>query len=235
MSKQDSVAPVRRSFLTSMNAGMAALAGLAVSGVARAQSKPASASRFEPARHDKDDWYDQIPGKHRMVFDTTAFEPFADAVRFANNFFRGNQGGYGLSSSDLAVVIIARHRSTPFGYNDAMWAKYGKIMGPRSKAEDPKTKSAPLVNLFNATENIEPLTGGSTLDALAKVGVQFAVCGLATGAYGRSIAEATGQKAEDVVKELGANLVANARIVPAGIVAVNRAQERGFTLASVSV
>ena len=232
MSKQDSTAPVRRSFLTSMNAGMAALAGLAVSGVAMAQSKVAA--RFEPARHDKDDWYDQIPGKHRMVFDTTALGPFGDAVRFANNFFRGNQGGYGLSSGDLAVVIIARHRSTPFGYNDAMWAKYGKIMGPRSKAEDPKTKSAPLLNLFNATENIERLSGGTTLDALAKMGVQFAVCGLATGAYGRSIAEATGQKAEDVVKELGANLVSNARIVPAGIVALNRAQEHGYTLVNVS-
>mgnify|MGYP003342440986 CR=1 FL=1 len=107
-----------------------------------------------------------------MVFDTTAFEPFADAVRFANNFFRGNQTGYGLAASDLAVVIIARHRSTPFAYNDAMWAKYGKIMGQRSKVEDPKTKAAPLINLFNATENIEPLTGGSTLDALAKIGVQ---------------------------------------------------------------
>lgn len=233
MRKQDSSAPVRRSFLTSMNAGMAALAGLAVGGVARAQTKVTS--RFEPARHDKDDWYDQIPGKHRMVFDTTAFEPFADAVRFANNFFRGNQNGYGLAANDLAVVIIARHRSTPFAYNDAMWAKYGKIMGPRSKAQDPKTKAAPVINLFNATEGIEELSGGSTLDALAKLGVQFAVCGLATGAYGRSIAEATGQKADDVVKELSANLVANARIVPAGIVAVNRAQERGFTLTSVSV
>ena len=155
MSKQDSSAPVRRSFLTSMNAGMAALAGLAVSGVAMAQSKVAA--RFEPARHDKDDWYDQIPGKHRMVFDTTAFEPFADAVRFANNFFRGNQTGYGLAASDLAVVIIARHRSTPFAYNDAMWAKYGKIMGQRSKVEDPKTKAAPLVNIFNSAEHAKEL------------------------------------------------------------------------------
>jgi len=32
-----------------------------------------------------------------------------------------------------------------------------------------------------------------------------------------------------------ANLVPNARIVPAGIVAVNRAQERGYSFASVEL
>jgi len=234
MSKQGSTSPVRRSFLTSMNAGVASLAALAVSGVARAQSKPAATSRFEPARHDKDDWYDQIPGKHRMVFDTTSFEGFTDAILFSNNFFRANKAAYGLSDSDLAVVIIARHRSTPFGYNDAMWTKYGKVMSARSKAEDPKTKGAPSVNMFNSTEHAALLSRGTTLDALAKMGIQFAVCGLATRAYGGAIAEATGQKADDVVKELSANLVGSARIVPAGIVAVNRAQEHRYTLVNVS-
>jgi intracellular sulfur oxidation DsrE/DsrF family protein len=43
------------------------------------------------------------------------------------------------------------------------------------------------------------------------------------------IAQATGGQADSIFKELAANLVPNARIVPAGIVAVNRAQERGYT------
>ena len=38
------------------------------------------------------------------------------------------------------------------------------------------------------------------------------------------------QSRRPLYKELTANLVANARMVPAGIVAVNRAQERGYTL-----
>ena len=33
-----------------------------------------------------------------------------------------------------------------------------------------------------------------------------------------------------LTNELVANIVSNARMVPAGIVAVNRAQERGYTL-----
>ena len=46
------------------------------------------------------------------------------------------------------------------------------------------------------------------------------------------IARAVGGNAEAVNKELIANLVSNARMVPAGIVAVNRAQERGYSFVS---
>ena len=38
---------------------------------------------------------------------------------------------------------------------------------------------------------------------------------------------------DDIYKELAANLLANSHLVPAGIVAVNRAQERGYTFAYV--
>ena len=115
----------RRSFLTRLNAGAAALAALAGRGVANAQEKPAAAGRWEPTRHEKDDWLDQLPGKHRMVFDTTNPAGLGLALLFTANFMRVNRIDYGLQNSDLAVVIVVRHRSAPFGYNDAMWAKYG--------------------------------------------------------------------------------------------------------------
>jgi intracellular sulfur oxidation DsrE/DsrF family protein len=46
---------------------------------------------------------------------------------------------------------------------------------------------------------------------------------------------AIGATADTIYNEMVANLVPNARIVPAGIVAVNRAQERGYSLASVEL
>jgi intracellular sulfur oxidation DsrE/DsrF family protein len=107
-------------------------------------------------------------------------------------------------------------------------------LAARAKIEDPKTKQAPKVNLFNSTGNGEGgLNHGPALDALAKLGVQYAVCRLSTRAYAGTIAKATGGKAEDILSELSANLIANARLVPAGIIAVNRAQERGYSLMSV--
>jgi len=224
----------RRSFLTRLNAGAASLAALAVGGVAMAQQKSPAITRFEPARHEKDDWFDQLPGRHRLVFDSTAHDGLAEAILFANNFIRTNQTDYGLQSKDLAVVVVVRHRSTPFGYNDAMWAKYGTVIAARAKVEDPKNKLAPKLNIFNVPEYGELLgTRTTTLDSLSKQGVQLAVCGVSTRGYATAIAQAVGEKVDAIYSELTANLLSNARVVPAGIVAVARAQERGYSLVSV--
>jgi len=64
---------------------------------------------------------------------------------------------------------------------------------------------------------------------LAKRGVRFMVCGLASRRLAGRIAGQTGD-AESVLKEFGANLVPSGRIVPAGVVGVTHAQERGFAL-----
>ena len=75
---------------------------------------------------------DQLPGKHRLVFDTTT-PVGADTVRrFVDNYFFANKVGYSLEPSDLAVIVILRHHSTPFAYNDAMWAKHGAANGRKS-------------------------------------------------------------------------------------------------------
>ena len=52
---------------------------------------------------------------------------------------------------------------------------------------------------------------------------------MATRQLADSLAAAAGGNAESVFKELSANLVSNSHLVAAGIVAVNRAQERGYT------
>ena len=54
-----------------------------------------------------------------------------------------------------------------------------------------------------------------------------------TKATRAAIAQATGGNAADNINnELVANLVGNSRMVPAGIVALNRAQERGYSFVS---
>jgi intracellular sulfur oxidation DsrE/DsrF family protein len=70
------------------------------------------------------------------------------------------------------------------------------------------------------------------MDSLSKQGVQFAVCSMATRANAGMIARTAGKSTDTIFAELTSNLVSNARMVPAGIVAVNRAQERGYSLVS---
>src|SRR6266571_1413071 len=187
-----------------------------------------------PERHEKNDWVDKVPGKHRMVFDTTTPDSLGNALAFANNFIRVNRNDYGLQNSDAAVIVIVRHNSTAFGYNDAIWAKYGVPISKRANFVDPKTKEAAKANLFNVSDYGAQLPNRGTtldaLDALFKQGVQLAVCATSTRGYAGAIAEATGGNTDTIFNELVSNLVStNARMVPAGIVAVNRAQERGYS------
>jgi intracellular sulfur oxidation DsrE/DsrF family protein len=231
MSRLSPSSPERRSFFTTFNAGVTSVAALAVGGVAMA--KPKSAARWEPTRHEKDDWLDHVSAKHRLVFDTITADGLGDALAFATNFILVNKSDYGVESKDLAVIVVVRHRSTPFGYNDAIWAKYGTALAPITPIEDPKTKQAPKINLYNSGEYAGLMRSrGTTLDSLTKQGVQIAVCSMATRGIADILAGKVGGNSDAINSELIANLVPNARMVPAGIVAVNRAQERGYSLVS---
>jgi intracellular sulfur oxidation DsrE/DsrF family protein len=230
------VAVARRSFLSRVGGGLALLsaawAGEDAIAYADTQAPAAAAGNghWQPARHQADDWLDQPASKHRLAFDTMTPDRLEDAIQFAGNFYTGNKNGYSLETADLAVVIVMRHRSAPFAYNDAMWAKYGDTLARRAEFTDPKTKDAPKVNYFTpAAADASARARG--IAGLIKLGVQFAICDLSTHAIAGLIARDHGLDAAAAYKEITSNLIGNGHLVPAGIVAVNRAQERGYSIA----
>jgi intracellular sulfur oxidation DsrE/DsrF family protein len=208
----------RRSFFSKLGFGLVGGATVAAGSPVQAQSS--EGTRFQPVHHAQDDWYGQVPGKHRFLFDAPYPDGISSALQFINNYYNLNVSEYGLKDSDLAVILVARHQSTMFGYSDAVWAKYGKPIADRINLVDPKTKQAPIVNMHK-----------DRLDTLIKRGLQIAVCQQATRGNAGAIAMATGQMQDAVFEELKANLLPNARLVPVGILAVNRAQEQGYSLA----
>jgi len=204
---------LRRAFLTRVPAA-AALVGVG--------QEPLPAARTEPSRHAQDAWYDELPSRHRAVFDTWLADHFSGALGFASNWLRINKEEYGLSDKDLGLVIVLRHGTGPFAFNESIWTKYGKIFAGRMAAADAKAHPNPTANVYAAR-----------MAAMAKQGVHFAVCNLTTRGYSRTIAEEAGAgDADAIYKDLTANAVGNAHFVPAGIVAVTRAQEYGFALVS---
>ena len=233
MSTNTSGLRARRSFLSRLAAG-GAIVGGAVFRSQPAAAQSSGAPSWRPARHTQDDWLDQIPGSHRFIIDTTSAQGLGSALLYANNFFVANQQGYGLGNADAAVVIVLRHNSTGFAYTDAMWAKYSTAIGEAAgNFDDPKTKTKPTLNVYNSGNYLGALpNGGVTLDALIGRGVHFAVCQMATRRFAGAIATAHKLDAEAVYKELASNLIRNSHLVSAGIVAVNRAQERGYAFAN---
>ena len=209
----------RRSFVSRFAAAAAAAGGVfGLTAPGAAQTAHGDA-RWQPLRHAQDDWLDDTPGKHRIVFDTTTVENLADAIRFAGNFFTGNKAGYGLEDADVAILIGMRHLAASFGFNDAIWAKHGETLATRARLTEGKGSQTPTAN---------PHTADFT--RLASRGVRFALCNLSTRSIAGLIADRTGGKQDDAYAEITANLVVrSARLVPAGIVAMSRAQERGYT------
>lgn len=214
----------RRSFLKRLGAGTTVF-GAAVAGGESPAAQSGGNTEWRPARHPQDDWLDQLPGTHRFIFDTTTTQGLRNASLYANNYFVGNQSGYGLKDADLAVVIVLRHNATAFAYNDAMWTKHGQALSKIVDLSDPKTKEPYTVNAFLSGG------GGFSLDALIKRGAHFAVCQMATRRFAGSLAQAAGSTADAVYADLASNLIANSHLVPAGIVALGRAQERGYGFA----
>ncbi len=208
----------RRSILTRFGVLAAALAVGSSDTFAFPQStQPPSGDRWQPAREAKDDWFDQIPGKHRIFFDTLTDGGLREARAFAGNYFDGNKSGYGLEASELAVVLCLRHSATPFAFTDPFWAKYGPVIAETLKLTDPKLTANPH---------------RAPLEALAKRGVHYAICDMASHRYAGLIArKVDGGNADAIYAEMTANVVPNAHFVAAGIIAVNRAQERGYSIA----
>jgi intracellular sulfur oxidation DsrE/DsrF family protein len=199
-------------------AGLGAVAAVGALGTRSAEAQGASSDSFTPMLHSQDEWMSAMNGKHRIVLDVTSPTGVPDAIRFAGNLLTGHKNGWGVEESDVAVLACLRHGATAFGYIDAIWAKYGKTI-------DPKASPAPTKNPYNSGEQMQ-------LAALAKRGVQFMVCGTASRGLAARIA-GPGGDVDAILAEMGANLILNARIVPAGVVAVVHAQERRFALVSV--
>ena len=223
----------RRSFMARLGAGLAAMTGAAAiaSPPAQAQLGGGPPPPWQPARHSQDDWFDAIPGKHRFFFDATTPVGVGDALQFSNNFLYASKNGYGLGDDDNAVVIGLRHWATAFAFSDAIWSKYNAVFTARSKFTDPKTSASPMINVYLTKGYGDTLTNRDVTfqDAIGHK-IRFAVCDMATRALAGMIATKMGSKPDEVLGELKGAAHQNTTFVPAGIVAVNRAQERGYAI-----
>ncbi|NQW04027.1 MAG: hypothetical protein HQ485_08365 [Acidobacteria bacterium] len=217
----------RRSWMSGVGAAAAGMALGAGSSSLRAAQPVQTADAFQPARHELDAWFDTLPGQHRVILDCTSIEGAAEGIGYATNVYSANLSGYEIENADLAIVLCLRHMATAFAFDNTMWAKYGTTLGD----------GVPMGRNGTAPHTTNPRNSGNRpgLDTLAGRGAHFAVCGLSTRRYASLIARAAGDGADPdtVFKELSEHTIPNAHIMAAGVVAVTRAQEYGYSLIHV--
>ena len=137
---------------------------------------------------------------------------------------------------------VGSQSSIPLAFNDAIWAKYGlgAYTGLKDADGQPYTWNVfnrPTTNdlhlLMQAIDSpLIPALAGAIpalgIENLQKIGAKFILCANALGIWCLEL-EARGKgKAHEIDKELRANLLPGVTIVPAMVIAIDKAQEAGI-------
>jgi intracellular sulfur oxidation DsrE/DsrF family protein len=213
----------RRSFLTSLATGSAALAAGAVAtnfAAAEAHASTVVGSDLSEA------WLNRLNGKHKQFFDATSVGSGFGLV-FALNFLNSNNETYKLADSSLSAVVGLRHFAIPIGFTDGIWSKYK--LGEFFQINDPATKAPATRNFFYHSKDGDLLFAGAAVEKLQARGVQVTVCNVALTVLSGMTSKNAGVSPEDARKEWIAGIIPGVVIVPSGVLAVNRAQEKGCT------
>lgn len=229
MNEQEKALQGRRRWLLGSLGAVAASAAVVSASSSAAQSSGPAAG-FTPAHHALDAWMGEMSGVHRAFVDTSTTNGGITALNYAHNILLVHVDDYGGSESDYALVICYRHQSTPLGFNDAMWEKYGKAFSTFMGLTDSRTEQPFMVNPVDIPGRSDMASRGHTISELAGRGARYVVCNRATHSVSGFIARSTGGDADAIYEDLAANLIADARMVPAGVMTATRSQEYGYSL-----
>jgi intracellular sulfur oxidation DsrE/DsrF family protein len=225
----------RRGFLGRVF-GAAAAAGFSTIGV-----RTAAAQESGP-----DDWIREVRGSHRCLFDFPQHKngfPLLHILNYLNTYQAGYKAAPGQAGAVGTLYGIGAQASIPLAFNDAMWTKYrlGEYTGLKDAAGKPYTRNVfyrPMKDdlhlLMQAvqTPTIPALADAMPalgIESLQQMGAKFLLCANALGAWCLEL-EARGKgKAQEIEKELRANVLPGVTIVPAMVIAIEKAQGAGIT------
>jgi intracellular sulfur oxidation DsrE/DsrF family protein len=213
---------------------------VAVAGLPLAATRSAAAQESGP-----DSWIGEVKGTHRCLFDFPQHKngyPLLHILNYLNTYGTAYKTGAGQVGAVGTFYSVGNQSSIPLAFNDSIWAKYeiGSYLGLKDASGKPYTRnvfqkptSDDIHLLLKAAElpAIPALAGampGIGIESLQKMGTKFILCNNALGIWCLEL-EARGKgKAADIDKELRANVLPGVTIVPAMVIAIDKAQEAGI-------
>jgi intracellular sulfur oxidation DsrE/DsrF family protein len=214
----------RRTFLKQVATGAAALG----TGMLAAPFQSSAATGSIADASDADEWFKQVKGKHRIIFDVAA--PNGSSPFAWPRVFLMTNAKTGTPENECGIVVVLRHSAIPYAMNHQLWEKYK--FGEIFKITDDTTKAPAIKNPF-----WEPKPGTFKIPGLGEVriginelqasGVLFCVCDMAITVHSAVVAKSTNQDEATVKQEWLAAVLPGVQVAPSGIWAVGRAQEHG--------
>ena len=222
----------RRRFLGQL-LGAAAVANLSMVGLGAAQESSADA------------WIKEVKGSHRCLFDFPQHKggvPQLHILNYLNTYATAYKTGAGEVGAVGTFYGVGTQASIPLAFNDAIWTTYDLGVYTGLKDADGKHYTRNVFNrptprdlhvlmqaygtpMIPALADAIPALG---IENLQKMGTKFVLCANALGIWCLEL-EARGKgKAQEIEKELRANLLPGVTIVPAMVIAIEKAQEAGI-------
>ena len=209
-------------------------------GAATAASLPlAKMSTAAAQEGGHDEWLNGITGNHKCLFDFPAHKRGSGLVHIYNHIST-YQAAYGAEISDISTVgtlySVGGDSSIPMAFTDDMWAKYK--FGEYLSLDDPQTGKPAVRNLFYKTMDgdelprvgtIGPFPDASISALQANMGTTFLLCNNAAIALGMDLDRLGFGAAADITAELKANAMPDIHLVPAMVIAIEKAQSAGIS------
>ena len=192
-----------------------------------------------------DDWIKEVKGTHRCLFDFPQHKngfPLLHILNYLNTYSAAYKVPAGSAGAVGTFYGLGNQSSIPFAFNDAMWAKYqlGDYTGLKDAAGKAYTRNAFYRPTKDDLHLLMQALGTPTIPALAdampglgienlqKMGTKFLLCNNAFDGWCLEL-EARGKgKMADIQKELRANILPGVTIVPAMVIAIEKAQVAGI-------
>jgi intracellular sulfur oxidation DsrE/DsrF family protein len=170
-----------------------------------------------------DAWFNKINGSHKIVYDATSAHDGFPIIWAWVFMFTNNQTG--TPDNDLATVVVFRHLAIALAMEDQLWAKYK--LGKHFNIKDKATNTPSVRNPYWFPKEGEMPQPGMSIKELQDRGAMFCVCDMALTINSKMIARNMGLSAEEVKKDWMAGLLPGIQVVPSGVWALDRAQQRG--------
>jgi intracellular sulfur oxidation DsrE/DsrF family protein len=173
---------------------------------------------------DADEWFKKVKGTHRVVYDgSTPHGGFPIIWTWA--FYVTNNQTF-TPDEDMTAVCVIRHSAIAYAFNDALWEKYN--LGEMFSITDNSTgKPSKRNTVYEPQVGDFPLPGIDGLKRMQERGAMFCACDLATKVYSSVVAAQMGLDANAVYQEWVDALLPGIQLVPSGVWALGRAQEKG--------
>jgi intracellular sulfur oxidation DsrE/DsrF family protein len=205
----------RRTFLSRLAAATAAFGmGTVPSSAFAAPSRPEGRAKMSESVPEDEPWMQRLSGTQRVLFHSHEATN-GTALTWARTFLETHKNSYGRTDKDCGVVVGLNGKAIGLVFNDALWAKY------------PIANTLAMTGATAASAN--PNT--SAVAQLLQRGVIVLVCNNSLRASGqRFLPEA--QRGDAAARtafaeEARANLLPGVEVVPAMIVTLQMAQDRG--------